>query len=74
MRTILSRLELSTEVRNALVSRVGPLGVPLQLVESYERANWEAARDLAIDTDVPEDAIPVIYMDALKWASLQIAG
>ncbi len=74
MPNILARLELSTEVRNALLQRVGPLGGPLRLVESYERANWEAAHALAVGASVDEDVLPAIYMDALKWATLQIAA
>jgi EAL and modified HD-GYP domain-containing signal transduction protein len=74
MPNILSRLELSTEVRNALLQRVGPLGGPLRIVESYERANWEATRDLAIDGDIDENVLPTIYLDALKWATTQIAA
>jgi len=73
MDKILKRIELSAEVRNALLERGGPLGRPLQLVESYEKANWDAARGLAHDSAVPEDSLPTIYMDALSWAMRQIA-
>jgi EAL and modified HD-GYP domain-containing signal transduction protein len=73
MPKILSRLELSSEIQSALIMRGGPLGMPLQLVESYEQANWDAARGLASDTNVSEDALPGIYMDALDWAARQIA-
>jgi c-di-GMP phosphodiesterase len=73
MDKILKRIELSAEVRNALLERGGPLGRPLQLVESYEKANWDAARGLAHDSAVPEDSLPTIYMDALSWATRQIA-
>lgn len=72
MDKILSKLELSTEVRTALLKRGGPLGTPLQLVESYEQAKWDAAKDLAQDTDVDEEALPTLYMDALHWAAQQI--
>ena len=72
MAKILTRIELSAEVQNALLRRTGPLGAPLQLVESYEKANWDAARSLAHDSAVPEESLPTIYMDALTWATQQI--
>jgi len=74
MNKILGRLQLSDDVRGALLERGGPLGTPLQLVEAYEKANWDAARDLASDNAVSDDALPGLYLDALHWASEQIAA
>jgi c-di-GMP phosphodiesterase len=74
MGKILSRLELSDEVRGALLERDGPLGSPLQLVEAYEKANWDAARGLANDNAVADDLVPSLYLDALHWASEHIAA
>jgi c-di-GMP phosphodiesterase len=74
MGKILSRLELSDEVRGALLERDGPLGSPLQLVEAYEKANWDAARGLANDNAVSDDLVPSLYLDALHWASEHIAA
>ena len=74
MPTILARLELSEDVKGALLARHGPLGTPLQLVEAYEKANWDAARGLALESAVPHETIPRLYFDALHWASEQIAA
>jgi len=74
MPTILSRLQLSEDVKEALLARHGPLGTPLQLVEAYEKANWDAAKGLALESAVPHDMIPTLYFDALHWASEQIAA
>lgn len=73
MDKILSRLELADEVRSALLKRGGPLGTPLQLVESYEKAQWDEAKGLASEAAVPDDVIPALYLDALQWATLQMA-
>jgi EAL and modified HD-GYP domain-containing signal transduction protein len=73
MDKILSRLELADEVRAALLKRGGPLGTPLQLVESYEKAQWDEAKGLASEADVPDEVIPSMYLDALQWATLQMA-
>jgi EAL and modified HD-GYP domain-containing signal transduction protein len=72
MDKILARLELSPEVRTALLERNGPLGTPLQLVEAYEKANWDAAKGLANDNAVPDDLVPDLYLDALHWASAHL--
>ena len=73
MEKILARLELSPEVRGALLERNGPLGTPLQLVEAYEKANWDEARGLASDNAVPDELVPDMYLDALQWASEHLA-
>jgi EAL and modified HD-GYP domain-containing signal transduction protein len=74
MDKILSHIELTDEVRSALLRRGGPLGTPLSLVESYEKAEWEAARGLAFDTDVSDEILPNLYIDALHWAAEQVAA
>jgi EAL and modified HD-GYP domain-containing signal transduction protein len=74
MKKILARLELSAEVQCALLERHGPLGTPLQLVEAYEKANWDAAKALATHSAVPDDLVPMLYLHALQWASERIAA
>ncbi|HVX41896.1 MAG TPA: HDOD domain-containing protein, partial [Gemmatimonadaceae bacterium] len=73
METIVARLELSDEIRGALLRAAGPLGTPLKLVEAYEQARWDATRDLASETGVSDDVLPKIYLDAVKWATEQVA-
>jgi EAL and modified HD-GYP domain-containing signal transduction protein len=73
MDKILSRLELSDDVRGALIGRGGPLGHPLQLVEAYERADWDTARGMAAGGP-PDETIPGMYIDALHWAAQRIAS
>jgi EAL and modified HD-GYP domain-containing signal transduction protein len=74
MEKILGRLELSDEVRGALLGRGGPFGTPLQLVEAYERADWTVARGMATTNAVSDEALPTMYMDALQWAAQRIAS
>ena len=74
MDKILSRLELSSDVRGALLERDGPFGTPLQLVEAYEKANWDKAKGLANENAVPDEMVPDLYLNALNWASEQIAA
>jgi EAL and modified HD-GYP domain-containing signal transduction protein len=74
MDKILERIELSADVRGALLARGGPLAQPLQLVEAYERANWATAQEIAARTNVPGEALPDMYVDALRWASERVGG
>jgi EAL and modified HD-GYP domain-containing signal transduction protein len=74
MDKILSRLELSDDVRGALIGRGGPLGQPLQLVEAYERADWDTARGMTNGSDVTDETLPGMYIDALHWAAQRIAS
>ncbi|HTE48164.1 MAG TPA: HDOD domain-containing protein [Gemmatimonadaceae bacterium] len=74
MEKILSRLELSTDVVGALLERTGPLGAPLRLVESYEKADWDGAKNIAIESAVSEETLPSLYLDALQWAALRLTS
>ena len=73
MEKILSHIELSDEVTSALLRRGGPLGSPLKLVESYEKADWDGAQQLADASDVPEDILGNLYIDSLHWAAQHVA-
>ncbi len=74
MDKILSRLELSDEVRGALLVRGGPLGTPLKMVEAYERADWDEARGMAFDSAVPDELVPNLYIDSLHWAAQRVTA
>jgi EAL and modified HD-GYP domain-containing signal transduction protein len=74
MDKILSRLELSDDVRGALLGRGGPFGERLQLVEAYERADWDTAQGMATIGHASEEALPSMYIDALHWAAQRIAS
>lgn len=74
MEKILSRLELSDEVRGALLGRSGPLGIPLRLVQAYENADWDVAKGIASEAAVNDELLPNFYIDALHWAAQRIAS
>ncbi len=73
MEKILSRLELSEDIRGALLDRGGSLTSALRLVEAYEKADWAKAKGLAGERGVPDELLPNLYLDALGWAAQQIA-
>jgi c-di-GMP phosphodiesterase len=74
MDLILTSIDLSADVRVALLRRTGALGKPLALVEAYEKADWDVAQKLAPGCGVPDDILPNLYIDALHWAAQRIAA
>jgi c-di-GMP phosphodiesterase len=74
MESILSKLELSKDVCDALLTREGPFATPLRIVEAYEHADWDVAQMVADDAGVAHDALPAIYIEALQWATQCIDG
>jgi EAL and modified HD-GYP domain-containing signal transduction protein len=74
METILGHLELSEDVRGALLERTGPLAQPLQTVIAYERAEWDAAQDFATQAQIQPEKLPDLYVEALKWANERVSS
>ena len=74
MDTILAKLELSDAVKNALITRTGPLAPPLQLVEAYENGRWDAAQEIAVQANLTPEMLPELYVEALKWATERVVG
>ncbi|MBW1683387.1 MAG: EAL domain-containing protein, partial [Deltaproteobacteria bacterium] len=68
MENLMSRLPLSAEIKQALVSREGRLAKYLSLVSSYETGDWEAFSEIIKDVRVQEEKIPKYYIDAVTWA------
>lgn len=69
MAKILARLELSDDVRDALLERKGALAPALNIVEAYESAEWDSARQRAGELAVPAEMLPTLYVDGLRWAA-----
>lgn len=63
---LLEELPLTDEIKSALLEHQGPLGEILELVLSYEKADWEHMRVLGLDAKSIQGA----YFDSLKWVEL----
>lgn len=72
MEEVLSRVDLTEEVREALLRREGPFAEWLALTEAYERADWERMADLCESIGVSADDLPQIYLQSLSWAREQV--
>lgn len=65
---LLAKVDLTDEVKEALVGREGRLAVWIQLAESYESADWERMTALAAAVGISPFDLPEIYLESLNWA------
>lgn len=63
MSSILSRLPLTEDLRDALVDGRGPLGEVLKATLAYERGDWENVRCLGLS----KSSIRSAFLDAVAW-------
>lgn len=64
---VLGLVNVSDEVRVALLDRIGPLAGPILLAEHLELGLWEAARAQADDLGVPHEALQPAILEAARW-------
>jgi EAL and modified HD-GYP domain-containing signal transduction protein len=66
---MLRRIDLSDEVRLALLARSGPYAPTLSVVEAYEHASWDVVdaecRSLGIDATL----LGEVYLEAGRWTA-----
>ena len=74
IKTLMEKLPLSIEIKNALVDNQGQLATFLQLAKSYERGQWEQESKLETSLNLSGEQVPSIYADAITWANNQIAS
>ena len=65
---ILARVDLTPEVRDALLHRAGPYGTVLELVEAYEGGRFDVAVRAADAVGVPASRLLELYVGSLAWA------
>ncbi len=69
METVIAEVDLTPEVRTALLERKGKAGAILTGVEAYTNADWNGAQKDLADLGVPPEALADLYIDALTWAA-----
>lgn len=67
MDEIVTGLNLSDEIRSALLDRSGPLGELLRLVEIMERHEYEKASTLLVMIDIPLMTVLECQNKAFRW-------
>lgn len=65
---ILSMVNVTDEVRTALMDRIGPLAGPLLLAESAELGLWESAAAQADLMGFPREQIQPMALESARWA------
>lgn len=68
MEFLVEQLPLSDDVREALTSGNGPLGVYLSLATSYERGDWQGVSEATAALGVEEGQMARCYEEAVTWA------
>ncbi|MBI3504204.1 MAG: HDOD domain-containing protein [Proteobacteria bacterium] len=65
---VLERINLSDDVKGALLDREGPYAGTLQAIEAYELGLWESAAEHLGALGVSADRFPELYADSLRAA------
>ena len=72
MTSVMSKLPLSKDIKDALVENEGLLAEYLGLVKCYEQAMWQAS-NVAIDKlGIDGKLLPDAYHEAVQWANEQM--
>jgi EAL and modified HD-GYP domain-containing signal transduction protein len=72
MSSVLSKLPLAKEIKDALVGEPGILGEYLNLVKYYEQAQWQPANALIEKFGLANANVPDAYHEAVQWANEQM--
>ena len=70
---IFEQIALPSSVRNALVHKQGTLYDVLNLVQNYERCEWETVQQQAKKLNIPGWAAVDAMEEALAWADATIS-
>jgi EAL and modified HD-GYP domain-containing signal transduction protein len=68
MPELLDRVNLTPELKLALVQRQGPFAPPLRIAEAYEAARWQDVFSEVETLNAPVDDLPELYLRAVEWA------
>lgn len=66
---IVEQVSLSEDLRTALLTREGPDGEVLALVEAYEAGRWDEMEKRAAGLQIPVEELGRLYLEALPWGN-----
>ncbi|KNC66479.1 EAL and HDOD domain-containing protein [Pseudoalteromonas ardens] len=72
MDSVMSKLPLAIEIKDALLKQEGLLASYLTLIKLYEQAEWQGANELAQQLGLDPDLLPDYYHEALQWCDQQM--
>lgn len=70
--SVMEKLPLANEIKDALVHNTGLLATYLNLVKCYETANWKEATGIIEALSLDPDKVPDAYHHAVQWANEQM--
>ena len=72
MTSVMSKLPLSKDIKDALVDNQGLLAEYLSLVKCYEQAHWQDANSAIARLGLDAKSLPDAYHEAVQWANEQM--
>jgi c-di-GMP-related signal transduction protein len=70
--SVMTKLPLSKDIKDALVEGSGPMAQFLQLIKLYEHAAWTDANALISLLKLDSKSVPDAYHTAIQWANEQM--
>lgn len=70
--SVMEKLPLAKEIKDALVEKQGVLADYLNLMELYEQAHWSEATAVIERLQLASDKVPDAYHEAVNWANEQM--
>ncbi|MCF6440420.1 HDOD domain-containing protein [Pseudoalteromonas luteoviolacea] len=72
MDSVMQKLPLTIDIKDALLQGEGMLAKYLSLVMAYEKANWSDASQLTEQLNLQTQSLPELYSEALQWCDQQV--
>lgn len=70
--SVMSKLPLAKEIKDALVEKKGLLADYIKLIHFYETAHWQEANQAITALQLPNEKVPDAYHTAVQWANEQM--
>ncbi|WP_372627645.1 EAL and HDOD domain-containing protein [Arsukibacterium sp.] len=70
--SVMEKLPLAKEIKDALVENSGKLAEYLSLIKYYETAQWQQANQAINQLGIATDKVPDAYHTAVQWANEQM--
>ncbi|MCC6773824.1 MAG: hypothetical protein IT360_21745 [Gemmatimonadaceae bacterium] len=71
---VLHHIDLTDEVRRALLSRSGPYAPTLSMVEAYERASWPVVESECSLLGIDAATMGELYVEAMHWTRERLSA
>ncbi len=70
--SVMEKLPLAKEIKDALVENSGVLADYMALIKYYEAAQWQQANQAMNQLGIASDKVPDAYHTAVQWANEQM--